>query len=264
MNRFAFVALLLSSIPYVFGSDEGEQEKDNNMLWAAHGICASIAWAILVPLAIGSAMLRKELVKAGFSESFWFQLHRALNLTAAILTIISFAISVHIIREEDGKSPWKEDTHFIVGLVIFIVTLLQATFALFRPHLPHKEEKKESVKNLDEEETVAEAKDVENKVESMDKESKNAAVGETTEEEEAKETEIVGKKSLLRKSWEVNHRFFGVGLLATAWWELHSGWELYEVKEGGENLGAIFLGVAGGISGIIAIVYAVQKMRAKA
>jgi DMSO/TMAO reductase YedYZ heme-binding membrane subunit len=132
MNRFAFVALLLSPIPDVFGSDEGE-EKDYKMHWAAHGICASIAWAILVPLAIGSSMLRKELVRAGFSEGFWFQLHRALNLTAAILTIIAFAIAVHVIREEDGKSPWKEYTHFIVGLVIFLVTLLQAMLALFSP-----------------------------------------------------------------------------------------------------------------------------------
>jgi hypothetical protein len=106
MNRFAFVALLLSFANYVFGSDEGE-EKDYKMYWAAHGICASIAWAILVPLAIGSSMLRKELVKAGFSEGFWFQLHRALNLIAAILTIIAFAIAVHVIREEDGKSPGR-------------------------------------------------------------------------------------------------------------------------------------------------------------
>jgi hypothetical protein len=36
-------------------------------------------------------------------EGFWFQLHRALNPIAAILTIIAFAIAVHVIREEDGK-----------------------------------------------------------------------------------------------------------------------------------------------------------------
>jgi hypothetical protein len=249
MNRFTFAALLLSSIPYVFGSDDDEEEgKDYKMHWAAHGICASIAWAILVPLAIGSSMLRKELVKAGFSEVFWFQLHRGLNVLAAILTIIAFAIAIHVIRAEDGKSPWKEYTHFIVGLVIFLATLLQAMFALFRPVLPHKEEKKESVKNMD----ATETKDVESKEESTDEESEEAAA--------------VGEKSLLRLGWEVNHRFFGVGLLATAWWQLYSGWELYEEEEEveGEDLGAAFLGVAGGISGIIAIVYVVQKMRAQA
>jgi hypothetical protein len=60
----------LSSISYIFGSDDDEEEKYYKMHWAAHGICASIAWAILVPLAIGSSMLHKELVKAGFSEGF--------------------------------------------------------------------------------------------------------------------------------------------------------------------------------------------------
>jgi hypothetical protein len=246
MNRFAFVALLLSFTPTVFGSGDGE--KNYKMYWAAHGICASIAWAILVPLAIGSSMLRKELVKLGFSEGFWFQLHRGLNLTAAILTIIAFSIAVHVIRAEDGKSNWKEYTHFTVGLVIFLTTLLQATFALLRPPLPHKEEKKESAKKTDEED--AETKEVESKEESADKASKDTAA--------------VGKKSLLRLGWEVNHRFFGVGLLATAWWQLHSGWELYELEIEGEDLGAAFLGVAFGISGIIVIVYVVQKMRAQA
>ena len=250
MNRFAFAALLLSSIPYAFGSDEGE-EKDYKMHWAAHGICATVAWALLIPLAIGSSMLRKELVNAGFSESFWFQLHRALNLTAAILTIISFSIAVHVIRAEDGKSHWKEYTHFTVGLLIFLTTLLQAVFALLRPRLPHQEETKESVKKIDEEDTGS--KKVESKDERTDKESISK-----------EQTATVLEKSLHRFGWEIHHRFFGVGLLATAWWQLHSGWELYEVEVGGEDLGAIFLSVAGGISGIIVIVYAVQKMRAKA
>jgi hypothetical protein len=262
MNRLAFVALLLSFAPYVFGSED-DTENNYKKHWAAHGICASIAWAILVPLAISSSMLRKALVKAGYSESFWFQLHRALNLTAASLTIISFALAVFIIRAQDGNAHLREDPHFLVGTVIFAAAMIQVTFALFRPHLPHKEEKKESVKNLDEEETVAEAKDVENKVESMDKESKNAAVGETTEEEESKETEIVGKKSLLRIGWEMNHRFFGVGLLAMAWWQIHSGWELYlEEDFGGQDNGAAFLGVAGGIMGVAVIGKVVLMIRA--
>jgi hypothetical protein len=259
MNRFAFLVLLLSSTPCVFGSDD--EEKDYKMHWAAHGICASIAWAILVPLAVGSSMLRKELVKAGFSEGFWFQLHRCLNTLAAILTIIAFAIAVHVIREEDGKSPWKEYTHFIVGLVIFLVTLLQAMFGLLRPS-------KEAVKDVDEEDSATENKDVENKEESTGDETKETAKEEgkdkasKAENTDKESEEPAWEKSLLRIGWEVKHRFLGVGLLATAWWQLHSGWELYEEEVGGEDLGAAFLGVAGGISVIIVIVSVVQKMRA--
>jgi hypothetical protein len=272
MNRFAFVALLLSFTPYVFGSED-DTENNYKKHWAAHGICASIAWAILVPLAICSAMLRKELVKAGFSEGFWFQLHRALNLTAAALTIISFALSVYIIRAQDGSAHLREDPHFLNGTVIFAMAMLQVTFALFRPHLPHKEEKKESVKNIDEEETVAEAKDVENKAERMDKEPENVAVGEKLYEENTgekfyeestdDETKIVGKKSVLRLAWEFNHRLFGVALLAMAWWQIHSGWELYlEEDFGGQDNGAAFLGVAGGILGVTVFYKVVQTVRA--
>jgi hypothetical protein len=78
---------------------------------------------------------------------------------------------------------------------------------------------------------------------------------------ESKEQTAI-KKSLHRLGWEVHHRFFGVGLLATAWWQLHSGWELYEEEVGGEDLGVVFLGVAGGSDRVI--IYVVQKMRAKA
>jgi hypothetical protein len=72
--------------------------------------------------------------------------------------------------------------HLTVGLVIFLTTLLQEVFAFLRPPLPHKEEKKESVKKTDEEDT--ETKEVESREESTGKESK--------------ETVAVGKKSLVR------------------------------------------------------------------
>jgi hypothetical protein len=259
MNQFAFVALLLSFTPSVFGSEEGSEDNYKKH-WIAHGVCASIAWAILIPLAIGSSMLRKELVKLGFSEGFWFQLHRALNLTAVALTIIAFAIALYVIKAQDGVYHLREDPHFLVGTVIFLAALLQATFALLRPSLPHKlphnEEKKESVKDVDATETKdvgfmedVEIKDVENKEESTDKESSEEIAV------------VVGKKSMLRHYWEVNHRFFGVGLLATAWWQLHSGWILFEEEDfGGKDLGNAFLGVASGIMGFFVIAKVVQKV----
>jgi hypothetical protein len=258
MNQFAFVALLLSFTPSVFGSDDDEEEgKDYKKHWIAHGVCASIAWAILIPLAIGSSMLRKELVKLGFSEGFWFQLHRALNLTAVALTIIAFAISLYVIKAKDGVLHLREEPHFLVGTVIFLAALLQATFALLRPSLSHNEEKKESVKDVDATETKdvgfmedVEIKDVENKEESTDKESSEEIAV------------VVGKKSMLRHYWEVNHRFFGVGLLATAWWELQNGWQLFgEDDNGGKDLGNAFLGIAGGIMGFFVIAKVVQKAR---
>jgi hypothetical protein len=261
-----FVLVLAAAFSALSSAHSGEDHSENNfkMHWAAHGILASIAWAILIPLGIGSVMLRKELVKLGFSEGFWFQLHYSFNLLALILTITSCAIAVYIINEEGSGMRLKEDPHFRVGTVIFLAAFLQAMFALLRPSLPRQEEKKESGTNRmdaccwgDEEDADTESKDI-------------AAAGETGEgiskdKDSSKGIAAVGeKKSLLRLAWEANHRLFGVGLLATAWWQIHSGWELYETGIGGEDLGTVFLGVAGGISGIIVIVYVVQKMRPRA
>jgi hypothetical protein len=249
MNRFAFVALLLSSISCAFGSNEDATENNYKKHWAAHGICASLAWAILVPLAVCSSMLRKELVKAGFSERFWFQLHRALNLTAAALTIIAFALAVFIIRAQDGSAHLREDPHFLVGTVIFAASMIQVTLALFRPHLPnaHKKENKEYATS-EFEMTVEFKMDVENKAGKIAKEST--------------ETAAVEKKSLKRRAWEINHRIFGVSLLAMAWWQIHSGWILFEEEDfGGRDNGSAFLGVAGGIMGVAVIGKVVQKVR---
>jgi hypothetical protein len=270
-NAFRFVLVLAAAFSDVSSAHSGMDHSESNfkMHWAAHGILASIAWAILIPLGIGSAMLRKQLVKLGFSESFWFQLHRGLNLLAVILTIISFAIAVYIKKEEDGEMQLKKDPHFLVGTVIFLAAFLQAMFALLRPSLPHKEETKESGTNrMDASGTKR--MNAWGEEEDTDRESKEiAAVGEKGQdistEKESKEIAAVGeKKSLLRLAWEANHRLFGVGLLATAWWQIRSGWELYETGIGGEDLGPVFLGAAVGITGMIVIVYIVQKMRARA
>lgn len=61
--------------------------------------------------------------------------------------------------------------------------------------------------------------------------------------------------------WEVKHRLLGIGLLATSWWQVRSGWELMEEEVGGEDLGIAFMGVAGGIAGTVAIIYVVQAIR---
>jgi hypothetical protein len=55
-----------------------------------------------------------------------------LNPIAAILTIIAFAIAVHVIREEDGKRLGR-NTLISLLFAIFPVTLLQAMLALFSP-----------------------------------------------------------------------------------------------------------------------------------
>lgn len=66
------------------------------------------------------------------------------------------------------------------------------------------------------------------------------------------------KKSMLRRIWEVKHRFFGLGLLATAWWEVQDGWKLFEEEIGGKDIGPGFMGATAGISVTIVFFYVIQ------
>ncbi|KAI2508629.1 putative catecholamine binding [Fragilaria crotonensis] len=162
-----------------------EVSDNNQSLWIAHGVTAAVAWAILVPLAIGSALIRKLLQMTGLPKSLWFDLHRGLNALAAILTIVSFSIAVYIFNKEPDAVHFSEDPHHTVGLLIFIITLLQALNGIFRPHLPHTEEP-EIVKADDEAEGHVDDKD-------------NHAV-------------VTPEKSTIRIIWEYGHKFLGVGL----------------------------------------------------
>jgi len=257
MNRFSsrltllcLLALAVTTIVMAEEEEEGgEGEDPYKKYWVAHGVCASLAWAILIPLGISSAVLRRQFVHAGFSEGTWFQVHRALNLLAAILTIIAFALAVYVIRQEDGKSNWREYPHFIVGLVIFIATMVQVTLAFFRPkHHTH-------TTGCDHDNDMEEVDIEEVPKEEVPKEE--VTKEEVTKEEAAhKESH---KPSLLRRLWEHKHRYFGFALLGTAWWQIQDGWGLYEEEIGGKDVGNVWLAAAAGISGFGVILYVVHK-----
>ena len=208
---------------------------DNRSLWIAHGATAATAWGILVPLAIGSALLRKGLEAVGLPEGAWFQLHRGLNTLAAFLTIVSFAIAVYIFSKEPGKVHFSEDPHHIMGLVIFILTLLQAMNGICRPHLPHT--KKTSAKGSDHD-----FDDVDD--------------DESVEKPRAHD---FSEKSTTRIIWEFGHRILGMALLAMSWWQIQDGIALFmERFPEDHDLTPVFWGVAIGISVVIAILFIVQ------
>jgi hypothetical protein len=109
-------------------------------LWKVHGFLAAFAWAALTPLAIAASMMRKC-----FPEGLWFQIHRALNTLSVTFTIIAFAIAVAALNKDFGSDAGhfqpQEGTsgsHRTIGLVIFILAILQAMGGLLRPHLPAK------------------------------------------------------------------------------------------------------------------------------
>ena len=214
------------------GAVEIEAEDNNRDLWIAHGMTAAVAWAILVPLAVGAAIIRKLFEAAGLSKGLWFQLHRGLNSLAALLTIVSFSIAVYIFNKEPNPVHFSEDPHHTVGLLIFIITLLQALNGIFRPSLPHHTDEP-VIKHDDDDE-------------------------EEDKTEEPKAHSESGK-STTRIIWEIGHRILGVGLLAMSWWQIQDGIGLFLERFPLDNdLTPAFWGVAIGITAAIVILFIIQ------
>jgi hypothetical protein len=222
----------------------GSGVAPNRQLWVAHGVLMSVAWGILIPLGIGSSRLRDL-----FHPEMWIKIHQTLNMTAIICTIIGFAIAVYNISDEtfegEEANHFSSTAHRTVGLVIFLLTILQAVGGLLRPHPPAqplKEVDAESLKNTAHSRLT---KDEENHVSSDE------------EEGDHKPT-----KTRLRFIWECKHRFMGTALLAMAWYNCSSGIELFSMRFGEEDdkRGA-FWGVAASVVGLIIIADVFQRVR---
>ena len=195
--------------------------SNNQDLWKAHGICMAVSWAILVPLAIGSSVIRDILP---LPEGMWFQIHRALNVTGILLTIAGFSIAVHLFNEEE-KDHFSPKTHYKVGLTVFIFAVLQGLSGIFRPHAPHKPDPKEESDDPkeegDDEEVVAE---------------------ETTADDAPVE------KTKIRTIWEYQHRILGTVAMVLGWYNCDSGLELFQSRFGGKSLEGALWGVIAGIA----------------
>lgn len=245
---FLPLLLLLQSV----ANCSAKKSSPDRNLWTAHGATAATAWGILVPLAIGSSLIRKLLEAIGLPKGSWFQLHRGLNALAAILTIISFSIAVYTMSKEGYEEHFSINSHHTVGLIIFILTLLQALNGVFRPHLPPDREEASTTANAksNDDTTVEEA------AQQQQRDHDNLQTEESTN--------IVANKSTLRIIWEFGHRILGVGLLAMSWWQVQSGLGLFVVRfQDANNLSSVFFEVAGGICAVIFILFIVQMFVVK-
>jgi DOMON domain/Eukaryotic cytochrome b561 len=199
-------------------------ESSNKSLWIAHGVLMVIAWTILVPLAVGTAVLRNFLT---LPTGQWFRIHRLLNSIAVACTIAGFSIAVHIIKKEDGSSAdhfTNTIKHHKIGLVVFLFAILQALSGYFRPHLPHKPEP-----------------DV------MDEEAEG--------DKAPVDDDAPLKKSRPRIAFEILHRLMGTTAMILGWVNVDSGIGLYNQQFGGKDLTPAAWVVTGGIVGVVALCY---------
>jgi len=118
-------------------------ETRNRRLWKVHGWCATLAWGLLSPMAIGAAILRKW-----FPNGLWLKIHQYLNYTVVGLTILAFIFGVAAIKSETpaGDDPnhfsSSPSPHRLIGLCLFLFVLFQTLSGQYRPHNPAKGEKK--------------------------------------------------------------------------------------------------------------------------
>jgi uncharacterized membrane protein len=226
-----FVGGVLQNPEFVDGVNGGAGD-DNRGLWVTHGLCASLAWAILVPLAIGSSLIRRVLEETfGWPNGVWFQIHRALNAMAAILTLIAFAIAFYLISQVPGAKHFSQIPHHIIGLLIFLFTMMQAIGGIFRPHLPHQEPSGDDERAAFDDEAP----------------KSNAGGAET--------------KSTSRIVWEYSHRILGVLLLLTAWWQVQNGLGLFAQRFNETEKKGAFFAVIGVISGTFGALYIYQAVK---
>ncbi|KAL7560042.1 hypothetical protein ACA910_000081 [Epithemia clementina (nom. ined.)] len=230
---------------------------DNRPLWVAHGACAATAWGILVPLAVGASLIRKIFVKLGLPPGLWFQIHRALNMLAAILTLIAFSLAVRAINKGNPNPDHfnNEVLHRRTGLVIFILTMSQAINGIFRPHLPAKHDDDDDGDDVNnKEETEQNEKEGENEINKEGNEETPPAANLKTEDNNnvEKEPETI-EKGTARTVWEYFHRLLGFTLLGFTWWQVQNGLGLFAERFQEENLDSVFWIVVGCLAGSIAL-----------
>ncbi|KAL7580488.1 hypothetical protein ACA910_003620 [Epithemia clementina (nom. ined.)] len=259
-------------------------------LWVAHGVCAAIAWGILVPLAIGASLIRQVLIDiVGWSEGSWFQLHRGLNVLAALLTVAAFAIAVRAINQGTGDDSDPDhfdgdiSLHRRVGLIIFILTLMQAINGALRPSAhggggqgsnstssSSKDKTQEfsgdmsktirgemeQTENGDVGVTMGTDGEVEKVTSEEDPHQEKNATKAKTNTSDSSEDDHSGdeEKSMLRRSWEIFHRLLGFALLGLAWWQVQDGLAIFALRFDEDNMDTIFWIVVACISGLIGIV----------
>ena len=210
----------------------------NHTLWKVHGICMALSWAILVPLAIASSIIRDILP---LPDGMWFQIHRGLNTLGVSLTIVGFSIAVHNFNNE-GKDHFTPKKHFKIGLVVFLFAVLQAISGILRPHAPHPPAAEDETTSAvaQKEEEVIDSVEVGESTEMKAPEKKTLAAGKNTPEAE--------KKTMARFLWEYQHRILGTVTVVLAWYNCDTGIKLYSARfDNKEREGALW-GVIAGIA----------------
>jgi len=236
-----------------------ETSRTYELLFAMHGALATIAFGILLPIAVTASRARTLLDFKFRDKQAWFVIHSCLNTLAFGMTIVAVALAVTAYVKK-GKGHLENNAHERVGAVTVVLMTVQVIAALFRPDAVGK------VKEVKGEEPVGSAdcgapvggKSYEGQQTSMDDTSEDAGAREVSSTDVVKvdDPPAPQKIRMVRTVWQRSHVVMGIATLGCGLYQMHSGLELYAKLFGSRNmttmlwvvLGCMFL-VSGGMIG---------------
>ncbi len=212
----------------------GANNKSKKMFWA-HGFFMAAAWGLLVPVAIGGSLLRNYFT----SPTAWFVVHRVCNGLGLLFTMIAFALAVSAISNNTGEGEsadhFRVTAHRRVGLVVFIMAMLQGLNGIIRPHKPTMTTASTKV---DKTKDAAEPTQDSNGSDTGGSEAGNDVGGGAAA--------TAPHKSVARTTWAIGHGLMGAATLLLAWYNCNSGIKRYTELYGGNDTTAraIFWAIA--------------------
>mmetsp|Transcript_6064 Transcript_6064/g.7906 ORF Transcript_6064/g.7906 Transcript_6064/m.7906 type:complete len:744 (-) Transcript_6064:287-2518(-) len=99
--------------------------------WVAHGVVATLAWAVAIPAAVTTAWFRTIVPQT------WIYIHVFCNVAGFFLTLIAFIIAVTTMSLSNEPAHFS-DPHHIVGLVLMLFVTFQVMNGFFRPPVEQK------------------------------------------------------------------------------------------------------------------------------
>merc|ERR1712157_667875 len=216
----------------ILGEAKVDEVIDTKWKWKAHGLLMGLAWGVLVPIAIASALLRNVLP---LPPGMWYKLHMRSNSLASMMTIIGIGLAVSAINDEkgDGADHFSQDTHHMIGGIILVFTILQVMNGFLRPHAPGPHAVVDKQENEEESESMESHREESDKS-MLEHGMKSEMVANQQAEEILEDTEDSSnheggeEKTKVRSIWEKTHRAIGVTTLALAWYNCSSGIDFYE------------------------------------
>ena len=147
--------------------------------------------------------ISSSLLRDMIPKQYWFKLHMFLNSMAAVFTMVAFSLAVTAQQKSTPKGTSPDHFAGVAHNTVGLVITIFVTFQVVAGFMrPHPHPKAASDEEVG---------------------SVNAPI-----------------KTKHRTVWEILHRFFGIGLLATAFWQVQSGLSLYASQFGTTDLSLIF------------------------